>query len=728
MFVHNYFNVNQRGETSYMKSLLQICLWTLCCAFTLLFIACPEEPSGQYTCANGTPQSGVPDGGGDVARCIACDSGYGLSAADATCQPTTYTCANGEPAIGDPDIPNTQQCASCDDGFTLNATTMLCDGDSYTCANGTPLDGTPPNDGDAACQACIGGYVLEQMACRQARFTCYNGTSDNSDTPDNSVTADVERCDICDDGYYKESNRCLANIYTCANGTAEDEGTPGAMNGDQFCASCATGYALISTDASCVTDTDNDGTPDSTDTDDDNDGSLDSADVDDDNDGLIEIHNLDMLHNIRWNLAGTTYDDEEADTSTGDTGDTTGAPIRTAAHCNTATDGVFLCGYELTRDLDFADADSYASGSINMDWRPDMANNEGWPGIGIGIDSSNSFNARFEGNGYAIANLYRRDSGQIGLFNAAGTDAYIRAVGVVDAVLYGNGSATNRVGALAGINQGIIIASYATATVSSENNSQLAFESLGNLVGQNEGTIIASYASGTVNGGDSADQLGGLVGSGDGIIIASYAAATVNGGNNGDSVGGLIGYNGLVINTNTSAIIASYATGTVNGDNNDGNDNDQVGGLTGINQHNITASYATATVDGGGDSDIGGALIGRNTTTGTTTVSYGFGSVMNAETVTVEKRPTGFDETTTARTLQITDPSNAATYAGSQWNNADDSTMNAWDFGDEMDTPALRYADYDGTDNVYDCDMFPPTIPGTNMPIVCNVTLLPGQR
>ena len=719
MFAHNYFNVNQRGETSYMKSLLQVCLWTLCCAFTLLFVACPEEPSGQYTCANGTPQSGVPDGGGDVARCIACDSGYGLSAADATCQPTTYTCANGEPAIGDPDIPNTQQCASCDDGFTLNATTMLCDGDSYTCANGTPLDSTPPNDGDAACQACIGGYVLEQMACRQARFTCDNGTRVSGD-PGTSVTADVERCDICDDGYYKESNSCLANSYACANGTQEAEGTPGAMNGDQFCASCVDDYLLDTTNFTCTDDLDNDDTPNST-------------DVDDDNDGLIEIHNLDMLHNIRWNLAGTTYDDEEDD-GEGNGGDITGAPTEETVNCNAVTDdNVYLCGYELTRDLDFADADSYASGSINMDdWRPDMANNEGWPGIGI--DSSNSFNARFEGNGYAIANLYRRDRGGIGLFNAASADAHIRAVGVVDAVLYGSGSdgsTTNWVGALAGTNQGIIIASYATATVSSENNITFAFDSLGNLVGQNEGTIIASYASGTVNGGNSADQLGGLVGSGDGIIIASYAAATVNGGDNGDSAGGLIGYNGITTSTNTSAIIASYATGTVNGDNNNGDNNDHVGGLTGINRHNITASYATATVDGGDDSDMGGALIGRNTTTpvvGSTTVSYGFGSVMNAETVTVEKRPTGFDETTTARTLQITDPSNAATYAGDQWNNADDSTMNAWDFGDEMDTPALRYADYDGTDDVYDCDMFPPTIPGTNMPIVCNVTLLPGQR
>ena len=47
----------------------------------------------------------------------------------------------------------------------------------------------------------------------------------------------------------------------------------------------------------------------------DGDGVLDSVDVDDDNDGLIEIHNLDMLGNIKNNLAGTSYDDTDgADT------------------------------------------------------------------------------------------------------------------------------------------------------------------------------------------------------------------------------------------------------------------------------------------------------------------------------------------------------------------------------------------------------------------------------
>ena len=44
-----------------------------------------------------------------------------------------------------------------------------------------------------------------------------------------------------------------------------------------------------------------------TDDDSDGDGIVDSLDVDDDNDRLIEINNLEDLHNIRYNLAGTSY-------------------------------------------------------------------------------------------------------------------------------------------------------------------------------------------------------------------------------------------------------------------------------------------------------------------------------------------------------------------------------------------------------------------------------------
>ena len=62
------------------------------------------------------------------------------------------------------------------------------------------------------------------------------------------------------------------------------------------------------------------------------------ADVDDDNDGLIEIHTLEDLNNIRYNLAGTSYK-----ASASDPGNTDGAP------------SAGLKGYELARNLDFDD-------------------------------------------------------------------------------------------------------------------------------------------------------------------------------------------------------------------------------------------------------------------------------------------------------------------------------------------------------------------------------------
>ncbi len=42
----------------------------------------------------------------------------------------------------------------------------------------------------------------------------------------------------------------------------------------------------------------------------DGDSAGDACDVDDDNDGLIEIATAQELHNMRYNLAGTSYDDE----------------------------------------------------------------------------------------------------------------------------------------------------------------------------------------------------------------------------------------------------------------------------------------------------------------------------------------------------------------------------------------------------------------------------------
>ena len=132
--------------------------------------------------------------------------------------------------------------------------------------------------------------------------------------------------------------------------------------------------------------------------------------VDFDGNGLIEIKSLDQLNNMRHNLDGTSYK-----TSGSDRGVMCGVAFNTACR-----------GYELTQSLDFANASSYDSNSINATWRPqdssgtvipqsmaDTATNSGWEPIG---DSTTPFNTTFEGNGYTISNLYSRRASRVGLF------------------------------------------------------------------------------------------------------------------------------------------------------------------------------------------------------------------------------------------------------------------------------------------------------------------------
>ena len=439
------------------------------------------------------------------------------------------------------------------------------------------------------------------------------------------------------------------------------------------------------------------------------------ADVDEDNDGLIEVHNLDMFDHIQHNLAGTSYK-----TGADAKGNTRGAPTGQTDNCKTATDGAYLCGYELMKDLDFADGTSYANGSVNTDWRPNnedtsSATNEGFAGA---ID----FAGIFEGNGHSISNLYSRDTtnagATIGLFISTTEDATIRNLEVADAHLHG-GTGLNNIGTLVGVNNANISASYATGGTI---NNSARNANIGGLVGQNGGSISASYATGDVNGGAGTDYIGGLVGwnSSDGNISASYATGTVNGGvGPPDQIGGLVGQN-------NSSISASYATGDVNGNIHD----DYIGGLVGSileSSASISASYATGAVNGGDGDDTIGTLVGENIAldgnAGNITVSYAFGSKTEGEEdgSDGDAHPAGVSDATGLTAMN----------AGSEWNDAGEKTLGAWDFGNNTQAPALKYADYDGSGDAYSCDMFPAKIPGTDTTLVCgtaNASLLPEQR
>ena len=726
------------------------------CVVAIALIACNQSNEAQYVCENGTPRVGYPAGYTNIELCIDCNDGYHLQGS--VCNINAYMCDNGAPEDGVPIINREERCFSCNSGYHL--IDSLCEINSYNCQHGIPLSGEVTSiegestivNGENRCESCIEGYILEDDVCRQAMFTCDGGTPVGGNPAIGHE--DIERCDSCDEGYHENENEdeqlCIINTYTCANGTAAAPGSVGE-HGEERCVRCLDQFALFVADNTCRPDADYDGVAD-------------FEDVDDDNDGLIEIHNLDMLHNINYNLDGTSYDDEQDD-GPGNEGETAGAPTTATADCATESDGVYLCGYELVRSLDFDIIFDYIGEVVNTSWLPnaiiiDDATNRGWPGIGAdnsndNIDDSNAFNAIFDGNGYTISNVYQRGStgNIIGLFNATGGKSHIRSLGVLSTALYGSNS-SDIIGSIVGHNRGTITGSYATGAINGARSNDI----IGGLVGHhNAGDIIASNASVIINGGHEADFVGGLVGYiGQGRIISGYATGTVTGGPGGDFVGGLVGR----IGHNASGIIASYATGNISG----GDDsNDRVGGLVGENGGYIVASYATGTVRGegsastaggadyvgglvgytegiiiasyadgivsgdDGDDRIGG-LAGEQSGTSTNIISsYGFGTVLNdtGDTVFHEPRPAGFSAT--AKTLQIADSNIISTYAGSAWNSSYVDTLNAWIFGGTLETPQLRYADYDGSSGArYNCDIFPAVL-RNRTPLICDTTLLPGQ-
>ena len=485
--------------------------------------------------------------------------------------------------------------------------------------------------------------------------------------------------------------------------------------------------------------------------------------ADADGNGLIEIDSLADLHNMRYDMAGTSYK-----TSTTSVGNSSGCPEEEDGGCY---------GYELMQNLDFdGDGDGRTwSGDSEAGYTLDEDDNQdnyfpvtsgGWLPIG---DTTDTFVAVFDGNGHSIRNLaIRRNQESIGLFGAIGDGAAIRDLGLIDNLVdyTGSGNGSKFIGGLVGWQgAGEIRASYATGVVDGGDGDT---DRVGGLVGwQEAGEIRASYATGTANGGDgAADGVGGLVGWQDsGLITVSYATGAVDGGNGrNDYVGGLVGfqnggsitassatgaaeggdggidYVGGLVGQQQGSITASYATGAADGGN---GVNDYAGGLVGYQfRSSITASYATGAADGGngnddyagglvgwqllasitasyatgaanggnGDDDYVGGLVGRPGFRGLITKSYGFGEAVGELSGSAgSAQPEGI-----SRAAQLT-----AANAGSAWNDAGSNTRGAWDFGADSQIPALNYADYDGDGPAFTCDYFPVGACGT---------LLPGQE
>ena len=348
-----------------------------------------------------------------------------------------------------------------------------------------------------------------------------------------------------------------------------------------------------------------------------------TTDYDTDDDGLIEITTLVQFDAIRHDLNG----DGEPTTD----GATAYAAAFPAVGDRQACGGLTGCvGYELEANLDFDTNNSGAADAGDTYWN----GGKGWEPFESDT-SFGGFRAIFEGNGHTIANLFiDRDSDDVGLFGRPWRSV-IRHVGLIDVEVSGGSN-------------------------------------VGGLAGTDQGSIIGSYVTGTVTG--TGNEVGGLAGSNwGGPIVASYAAVEVTGGND---VGGLIGENQAVL-------AASYATGRVTGEEN-------VGGLVGSipsNGRTLTASYATGLVTG--ESNVGG-LVGRDRTLSSTD------PVIASYWDTTTSRQTTSDGGRGRNTAALQAPMD---YTGiySQWNvdlDGDDEADDPWDFGLDDEYPVLA-VDFD---------------------------------
>ena len=133
-------------------------------------------------------------------------------------------------------------------------------------------------------------------------------------------------------------------------------------------------------------------------------------------------------------------------------------------------------------------------------------NGKGWQPIGV---STERFTGTFDGQGYEIEDLFidRSDESRVGLFGVISGKGVIENVGVNGSVI-----GKERVGILAGQNEGTVSNSYSAGSVSGSS-------CVGGLVGQNEGTVSNSYSAGSVSG---STYIGGLVGKNEHAVSNSF--------------------------------------------------------------------------------------------------------------------------------------------------------------------------------------------------------------
>ncbi len=295
------------------------------------------------------------------AACIAASSR--VATTDGVCE----TCT------GDDSIRNMEKtaCMSAQDCQSLsdNAFSVLEDAECIT---------------DAACIAMPDRVATADGDCQ----TC------SGDAPDRNAARSACGVDGDSDGVF--DNEDAFPTMTCASRDSDNDGLP-----DTLLADCNTNLIADACPQGAT------GSATSADPDPDNDGCKNSEDVDDDNDGLIEIATASELDNIRHDLAGASY-------KTSSTADPViaGAPESATSNCAEAVGyhvvdatgvaslasgslpggstlvSAYLCGYELTADIDLA-ADDQDSADDDSNFEP----------------ITGAFTAILDGNGRAINNM-----------------------------------------------------------------------------------------------------------------------------------------------------------------------------------------------------------------------------------------------------------------------------------------------------------------------------------
>lgn len=136
------------------------------------------------------------------------------------------------------------------------------------------------------------------------------------------------------------------------------------------------------------------------------------------------------------------------------------------------------------------------------------------------------FDGWLDGQGHTIGHLCVTGDRYVGFIGRLSRNGRVSNLNLVTTDIQSQG---NSVGALIGVNQGMIMNCHTEGTVSGGG-------SIGGLAGMNSGLVVASFHSGIVTGEQS---VGGLVGTNAGSITISFSAGAITGI---DCVGGLIGY------------------------------------------------------------------------------------------------------------------------------------------------------------------------------------------